>query len=135
MAATSYYGGKLPTRLALGESIDGRSIMVLQNTGWSTVQDRAYDVYLLIDDDIFSGKATGGAGGALTFILEPRVMDAISKGTRMVPALKIDDNNEKLLEQLKLTGSATAMAKVRECVAGVIAAKQREKTIPPDPFK
>lgn len=135
MASTSYYGGALPTRLALGETIDGRSVMVLQNTGWSTVQGRAYDVYLLIDDDLFTGTATGGTSGSLTFYLEPNVMSAITKGARMVPALKVDDNNEKLLEQLKLTGSAGAMARVRKCVAEVKAAKGRAKAISPDPFK
>lgn len=135
MASTSYYGGALPTRLALGETIDGRSMMVLQNTGWSTVQGRAYDVYLLIDDDLFAGTATGGTSGSLTFHLEPKVMTAISKGTRMVPALKVDENNEKLLEQLKLTGTASAIARVRKCVAEVKTAKGRAKAISPDPFK
>lgn len=118
-AVTTYYGRSLPTRLALGETIDGRSIMILQNTGWSTEDGKSYDVYLMVDEDFFTGKATGSSGGSLIFNLKPEVMKSITKGTRMVPALKIDDNNEKLLEQMKLTGSAAAMGRVQTCLTRV----------------
>lgn len=59
-AVATYNGGHHTTTLALGETVDRNAVMVLENLGWSTEENKRYDVYLLIDDKMFEGKAVGG---------------------------------------------------------------------------
>jgi hypothetical protein len=135
IAVTTSYAGSLPTSLTLGKNVNGRSIMIVQNSGWSTEEDKVYEVYVLIEDDFFSGTAHGGQDGSLVFNLKPEVMKAILKGAWIIPALKIDDSHEQVLEQLSLVGSSAAIARVDRCVEGVRASELRAERIPPDPFK
>jgi len=140
VASTEYSGaGAKPTTLALGTSTEQKPIMIIGNEGWSTEEGKSYEVLLLVDDDLFEGRATGAPGHTLLFILPPRVMNAISKASRLVPALKIDNDHEKLLDSLTLKGSAAAIERTSRCASKMAtaakAAQQRASIIPPDPFK
>jgi hypothetical protein len=135
MATTSFYRGSVATSLGLGQTLEGRSVMVLHNADWSTEADKSYDLYLLVDDEMFTGQAVGRSGGTLVLNLKPEVMRSIIRGSRMAPALKIDEHTERVLDPVKLTGSAAAMARVATCVAEVAAAKRRDERFPRDPFK
>lgn len=134
MASKSFYAGPNPTLLALARSVDGRFSMILKNSGWSTEPGKEYDIYLLIDKNFYEGRATGEEDGSLLFMLGADVLKSITNGEYMTSALKVDDNNEKILEQIKLVGSSAAMGRVKACVAGVATANQRRDKIPPDPF-
>ncbi|HEY0131648.1 MAG TPA: hypothetical protein VGB57_09600 [Allosphingosinicella sp.] len=135
MAVTSIYRDTNVTRLSLGKSLDGQFKMIIHNDAWSAEENKLYELYLLVDDKLFSGRGLGLSGGTLLLNLKPEVMQAIIKGARLAPALKIDDDNERVLEAMKLTGSAGAMARVATCVAAAAEANRRAERFPSDPFK
>lgn len=139
-AAKTTYEGPRPTTFGIGfHKDDGRAMLLFQNAGWSVEDGKEYEIYLVAGDDFFTATAFGGKAGALTVPITPAVISSIAKARTLAPALKIDENSEKILEVFDLAGSAAAIAKTRTCAEDAAReearVKRRTEKIPPDPFK
>ena len=137
------YGGKGETSLILVEYLDGKVGLVISNTGWSIVKGEEYALDYYVNGKAYGGGKSIGTGeryelrkGFVT-IMDPAFVKDFAAGS----GLKIY-RDDVLVDSLSLTGTAAAVARVRQCLVHLRAAKsavererQRWAHIPDDPFK
>jgi TonB family protein len=135
------YEGEGETLLVLGLATDGSVLLTVTNYNWSTAADQTYNLVFYLNGTAYSGGkslgfANAGRKGFATWF-EPDFLKHFAASTY----LTIKSEAGKVVDDLKLEGSAAGLAQVRRCVAhlrAVAAAEAREKArfahIPQDPF-
>lgn len=134
------YAGEGDTIFAVSLDINGNVIGFATNTAWSAKKDEKYDLSYELDDSVYSGVKSIGVGDytrrgfAVAFRSEFLGDFTKSSGLRI-------KMGETIVDDLKLTGSAAGLQRLRQCVAhvkGVATAAAREKArfnhITKDPF-
>jgi TonB family protein len=134
------FEGKGETELLVGQKIDGTTLLIVSNYGWSTVKGEKYDLTFQVDRSQFGGGSAVGSeeGGRKGFAtrFQPGFWSALKTGT----SLRIFRGNT-LVDHLNLQGSAAAGSVVDRCLVHVRSlrdAEERERRrfshIPDDPF-
>lgn len=134
------YAGEGDTIFAVSLDINGKVIGFATNTAWSAKKDEKYDLSYELDDSVYSGVKSIGVGDysrrgfAIAFRPEFLADFAKSSGLRI-------KMGETIVDDLKLTGSAAGIQRLRQCVAHVKAVttaaareKERFNHITKDPF-
>lgn len=130
----TYYQGVRPTTFTIIEHDFGPGVMI-QNEGWSVERDQEYELGLRIDGHTYRETVGGGTDGALIAIVGDEVIDAIRRGRRLVATIENDQESPRILEDLDLSGSADAVARVRACNYLRLERIRRAEIVKPDPFK
>ena len=134
------YEGKGETELLVAQKVDGSTLLIVGNYGWSAVIDAKYDLTFQVNGTQFGGgSAVGSEVGArkgFATKFQPGFWTAFKAGSSL--RILRDDT---LVDHLNLPGSAAAGSTVDRCVAhvrGLRDAKQRERRrfshIADDPF-
>lgn len=132
--------GRHPTDLKMLLFADGRSALVLKNEGWSVKTGTKGTLDVVLDGQVFSGPAAASSDHAVMMIPNDAMLHAFGMAKFLTAFW-----NEKPIENMPLDGSGAALAKARECNAGVRRAKEqaaaerrrldrREQKIATDPF-
>lgn len=141
--AVMEYEGKGETNLIFLHYVDGRIVLGATNTGWSAEKEKEYDLVYVLNGKTYSGGKSFGLGeryelrkGFVT-AMEPSFEADFAAGSGLRIYL-----GGTLVDNLSLSGTGAAVARVRQCVAhlrGVKQAAERERQrwahIADDPFK
>jgi TonB family protein len=137
------YEGKGETNLIFLHYVNGRIVLGATNTGWSADKEKEYDLVYVLNGKTYSGGKSFGLGeryeirkGFVTG-MEPSFEADFATGSSLQIYL-----GGTLVDNLSLSGTGAAVARVRQCVAhlrGIKQAAERERQrwahIPDDPFK
>ena len=134
------YEGPGDTILIFAKYTDGGIFLQASNANWSVKEDQKYELTYHLDGIAYSGGNSIGTSGILRkgFLtsFEPDFEKHFGAGSSLRIYLE-----EKLVDQLSLDGTASALVRVNSCVRAVqnkLAAVQREKErwehISEDPF-
>lgn len=136
------YEGPGSTELLVSLELDGSNMVLVTNSNWSAVADRAYpEISVTVDQSSYGGSGAVGhvsQGYRPGFVirLPASFLDDFAKGR----SLRFH-NGEALVDSLKLEGSAAAAASLRRCISTVKRYREAEERdrrrlehIPTDPF-
>jgi periplasmic protein TonB len=137
------YEGPGATQLSYAQRLDGAVVLLITNTGWTTVPEQRYDLTLSFDNTGYDVVGVGVRGTRRGFTVVVSAPSAAELTTQMLRSsgLSIQLGNTTV-DELQLRGTARAWPGVQRCLANVAAsnrAAERERgrwaNIPADPFR
>jgi hypothetical protein len=152
------YEGPGETEFSLAIDIDDRVMFMIVNRDWSVEPGKPYKIAVDMADQTLTGPATGEKGDAYPYkrglrvlVGDDKFLTSFAKSPYMhfyldpTPGEEFAAEGALVLDKLKLSGSAAALAQVKKCVAAVkrdrtaeARAKAEYETrwrgIPKDPF-
>lgn len=114
----SEYEGKGDTQFLVMLHIDGSAFSSLTNTGWSAEKGKEYDIQWVLNGKVYSGGSVGIGDGyyrngfAAKFGSE--FLIDLAKGANLLVY-----RGDVVVDQLKLNGSAAALAVAQRCLQAV----------------
>jgi protein TonB len=114
----SEFEGKGDTQLLVMLHIDGSAFSSLTNTGWSAEKGKEYDIQWVLNGREYSGGSVGIGDGyyrnGFAAKFGPEFLTDFAKSPNLLVY-----RGDVVVDQLKLNGSAAALAVAQRCLQGV----------------
>ena len=135
------YEGPGQTRFLFLKTVEGRSAISVENSGWSAVEGIPYDVGFVLNGSSYGGGKARGSDSSdghrgFVSVVDNNFERDLAKGSTLHIILQ-----DKEIDRLSLRGTSAAIDLLNRCLNGVksrIAAAEKEKRrwsdLPKDPF-